>query len=278
VRFNVKGFEEDDPCFDWAVGYHGTAPDAIVAIATAGLRTPNERGVRASHGQAGANVVGGTIYTSPCIEYSAHPVYTPLTPVQEDPPRCGICEDPLVFEAIKSCMRIRCDSCACWVPHQSPSGDQVSRWTCKASKCTVNKIGRCGYDACVGCAPAPSPPTFAQILLQVRVNPKAINTRLGSTLGATHWPGDVPFSEGFGTTDDMEWLVSDSDALIVTGVMFRELGRATVENEGMYGITASSFSPKIKGPGCPPPEFQWTERLSAHLRSTAQRDAVAGEM
>jgi len=80
MRMNVANIPANAPCFRWSVGYHGTAPQNIKSILTDGLVAPAARGTNSSHGQAHATpeARGRTIYTSPCIGYSAHPVYTPL--------------------------------------------------------------------------------------------------------------------------------------------------------------------------------------------------------
>jgi len=58
-------FEED-----WAIGYHGTSVEKIPVIVTEGLR--GDKG--AEHGQAGSHTMQ-SIYTTPSIEYAAHPVF-----------------------------------------------------------------------------------------------------------------------------------------------------------------------------------------------------------
>ena len=80
VRVNVADIPSDAECFGWSVGYHGTCSKALESILTQGLVAPADRGVESSHGQAGTSTEtrGRTIYTSPCIGYSAHPVYTNL--------------------------------------------------------------------------------------------------------------------------------------------------------------------------------------------------------
>jgi hypothetical protein len=55
---------------DWAIGYHGTAVHKIPAIVKEGLR--GDRGTE--HGQASSHT-NQSIYTTPSIEYAAHPVF-----------------------------------------------------------------------------------------------------------------------------------------------------------------------------------------------------------
>lgn len=195
VRWNVSGIPGDAPCFGWSVGYHGTRPDHLMAIVDAGLLSPADRQAVALHGQAGttADTKNKTIYTSPCIGYSAHPVYTPL---------------------IKT------------------SGDRA-----------------------------------AQILLQVRVNQDAVFRRLKTTLGKLYWADGVPFEAGFSLDDDMEWLVANKDELVVTGVLFRELGCKTDEDRARYGEAACSFSAHGDAP-----QYAWTK----HLADTISRRGTHG--
>ena len=80
LRVKVANIARDDPCLRWSIGYHGTRHEALESILTYGLRSPADRGVESANGQEGttAETHGKTIYTSPCIGYSAHPAYTPL--------------------------------------------------------------------------------------------------------------------------------------------------------------------------------------------------------
>ena len=185
VRWNVAGCEANDPCFGWSVAYHGTSPEALLAIADQGLISPADRNTVALHGQAGASLgaLNKTLYTSQCSGYSAHPVYTPLIKVS-------------------------------------------------AAKA-------------------------AQIMLQVRVNQSAICNRLKTTLGKLHWKEGVPFEGGFTADDDMEWLLTDRDAVKITGVMFREIGCKTELDRERYGATACAFSPRGDAP-----QFKWTDHLA----------------
>lgn len=80
VRWNVAAIDKNDACFTWSVGYHGTSPSALLNIADQGLISPADRNAASLHGQAGttAETTNKTLYTSPCIGYSAHPVYCPV--------------------------------------------------------------------------------------------------------------------------------------------------------------------------------------------------------
>lgn len=62
---------------DWAVAYHGTTEGNILPILMQGLRRPGDPGVEQQHGGAG-NRGRPTIYVSPSVCLSAHPVYSNL--------------------------------------------------------------------------------------------------------------------------------------------------------------------------------------------------------
>lgn len=196
VRFNVRGIESDDPCFGWSVGYHGTSPEALVPIVKGGVKSPAERNATPQHGTAGApaSLKGKTSYTSPRIEYSAHPVYTPLDVVK---------------------------------PLEEGEKDHIT-----------------------------------QILLQVRVDQARVYKTLPSTLVESHWPRSHPFAHDLDTNATMEWLLSDSDAIRVTGIMVRQLSVDTNEARHMYGNIACDF----KGDDAPKDElpYKWTTHLLAH--------------
>jgi len=57
----------------WSVAYHGTRDRAALSILLKGLQGPETRGASAQNGQVGGS--GNTIYTSPSVEYAAHPAY-----------------------------------------------------------------------------------------------------------------------------------------------------------------------------------------------------------
>lgn len=195
VRWNVAGIPENAPCFKWSVGYHGTQPQHLMKVVDKGLLSPADRQTVALHGQVGATAEteNKVIYTSPCVGYSAHPVYTPL---------------------IKT------------------SGAKA-----------------------------------AQILLQVRVNQNAVVKRLKTTLPERCWPDDVPFEPGFATDDDMEWLVVNKDELVVTGILFREIGCKTDEDRARYGEVACSFTARGDAP-----EYKWTKHLSSSIKVGCEQD------
>ena len=103
---------------------------------------------------------------------------------------------------------------------------------------------------------------YAQIILEARVDQTRVYNKLKTSLGKLYWDDDVPFDAQFTTSDDMEWLVSDRDALFVTGVLFRELGSDTEECNSRYGTVAGSF--QHHGPG---PEFAWTAVLADSIKN-----------
>lgn len=82
VKFMVNGFHTDDDIFrTHLVAYHGTSSDKIGQILRNGLKTPRSMGKDPEHGDAlreEGEQVGNRVYLSPCINYSAHPVYSPL--------------------------------------------------------------------------------------------------------------------------------------------------------------------------------------------------------
>lgn len=105
---------------------------------------------------------------------------------------------------------------------------------------------------------------FAQIVLEVRVDQERVFNKLENTLGELNWKRSVPFDAQFAPDDVMEWLVSDRGAVLITGVLFRELGTNTEECASRYGDVACSFS--HEGPG---PEYAWTEHLAASIEKNA---------
>jgi len=135
-----------------------------------------------------SNARGHTLYTSPCVGYSAHPTYTPLI-----------------------------------------------------------KTGK---------------HTAAQVLLQVRVDQERVYNRLKTTLNKLHWKEGVPFEVGYGLDDVMEWLVADRDAVVVTGILFRELGQKSKSERAMYGKAACDFMSCEDGP-----EYKWTEHLANSIEA-----------
>ena len=82
VKFKVNGYSEDDDIFrTHLVAYHGTSPENIQSILKNGLKTPKSIGKEPEHGDAlreEGEERGNRVYLSPCINYSAHPVYSPL--------------------------------------------------------------------------------------------------------------------------------------------------------------------------------------------------------
>ena len=58
----------------------------------------------------------------------------------------------------------------------------------------------------------------------------------------------------------MEWLVTNKDELVVTGVLYRELGCKTDEDRARYGEDACSFS--VHGDA---PQYAWTKHLAGNI-------------
>ncbi len=192
VRFDVGGLDPNSPVFDRSVAYHGTRPEHVLPIVKEGLRSPAERGVESSHGQAGTDEAthGWAMYASPFVSYAAHPVYTPL--------------------------------------HQQRDG------------------------------------SYAQVVLQVRVDQQYVEEKLPSTLSNAHWPLEVPFEHGATPNDVMEWLVTDPSAIEVTGVLFREIGTKAEGAEGVYGDVACGFTPRGGRV-----EYEWTEHCAKCMSMSA---------
>jgi len=101
---------------------------------------------------------------------------------------------------------------------------------------------------------------YAQIVLEVRVDQERVFNKLQTTLGKLYWKDGIPFDAQFSLDDVMEWLVADRDAVLITGVMFREMGTKTEECLSRYGEVACSFSDND-----PAAEYRWTEHLAAAI-------------
>eukprot|EP00928_Gymnodinium_smaydae_P047485 TRINITY_DN31700_c0_g1_i1.p1 TRINITY_DN31700_c0_g1~~TRINITY_DN31700_c0_g1_i1.p1 ORF type:complete len:802 (-),score=44.91 TRINITY_DN31700_c0_g1_i1:64-2469(-) len=86
--FCAAGYQKTDVCSEeiqeWPVAYHGTSCASLASILHAGLRKPKELpGVWRKHGgcNSGPN---GSLYLSPSLWYSSHPVYSTLHKIGEE--------------------------------------------------------------------------------------------------------------------------------------------------------------------------------------------------
>lgn len=88
VKFKVKGYDEEDEIFQkHLVAYHGTSAENICSILKNGLMSPASMGKSPEHGDAlrgEGEEKGHRIYVSPCINYAAHPVYSPLHKIKHN--------------------------------------------------------------------------------------------------------------------------------------------------------------------------------------------------
>ena len=68
---------------DWPILWHGTSLENAAQIVFTGLRKPGEGGCQGAHGQAGSKT-GKTIYLSPALGVSSHPVYSTVFELKKD--------------------------------------------------------------------------------------------------------------------------------------------------------------------------------------------------
>jgi len=185
-RLLVENFDE---IRDWPIVYHGSQDDRTANILLSGLRNPGTHGVTGLHGQA--HGTGRTIYLSPSIYYSSHPVYAPLHPLQHG-----------------------------------------RRWF--------------------------------QIVLQCKIRPGSWRVR-GNTLGSRHWPRDVCFDPNLPSNDHLEFLVEDASAVVVIGLMYRELGCDA--DASKFGELVRLIRPEDADRS----QYRWTEILAEDHR---RRDLI----
>ena len=100
---------------------------------------------------------------------------------------------------------------------------------------------------------------WAQIVFQCRVDPQRIWKRCPSTLQEEHWPKDVRFAPEFPTHENMEWLVLDSEAIVVYGILLREFGKGA--DPAIYGNLTPSVN-DTEGAV----EYTWTRMLRSEYR------------
>jgi len=76
---------------------------------------------------------------------------------------------------------------------------------------------------------------WAQLVLECRVRPESFRTQ-GNTLSEKHWHPSIPFDQYRSVGSNVEWLVERPDAVLVSGLMVRELGRRA--DADIYGPSA----------------------------------------
>lgn len=111
-----------------------------------------------------------------------------------------------------------------------------------------------------GCFAPAGEDTWVQAVLQVRVRPDTFSVRRGSLVGKRYWDKTVRFDPNFPTADGLEWLVEDSNNVVVAGIMLRVFGRGA--DPLIYGETASKVSYGESGP-----EYEWTRMRLEEFRS-----------
>merc|ERR1711941_101986 len=98
------------------------------------------------------------------------------------------------------------------------------------------------------------PNHWLQSVLQVRVRPASFEAHPGS-LQNKHWPNKIRLDPNFKSLSGLEWVLEDPTNIIVTGVLFREMGSNA--DPMIYGETAAQVTHGMSGP-----EYEWT-RLRA---------------
>lgn len=112
---------------------------------------------------------------------------------------------------------------------------------------------------------------WAQLVLECRVAPGCFREQ-GRTLGAGHWPWNLPFDNYFSHAAPFELLVEDPQAVVVSGLMVREFGRGAAVHSSMYGEVACKVSRGSSGV-----EYEWNRLRAAQLsQSWAATPAMPG--
>eukprot|EP00927_Polykrikos_kofoidii_P054310 TRINITY_DN48742_c0_g1_i1.p1 TRINITY_DN48742_c0_g1~~TRINITY_DN48742_c0_g1_i1.p1 ORF type:complete len:551 (+),score=63.89 TRINITY_DN48742_c0_g1_i1:82-1734(+) len=104
---------------------------------------------------------------------------------------------------------------------------------------------------------------WAQVVLECLVRPDAFQEKPGS-LGNKYWPRDLAFDPAFSNLEGLEWLVEDSQAVVVHAMLIREFGVGAAE--GPYLPLAAQVTEGNRGP-----EYDWTARRIDSFRSHALR-------
>eukprot|EP00438_Fugacium_kawagutii_P011296 Skav205051 [mRNA] locus=scaffold142:82441:83139:+ [translate_table: standard] len=170
---------------DWPIVWHGTSLENAAQIVFTGLRKPGQGGCRIKHGQAGSKT-NKTIYLSPALGVSSHPVYSQLFKLKKD--------------------RL-----------------------------------------------------WGQVVLQCKARPDSWQVRR-NTFGFSHWPKDVQIDPNFTTHEDLEFLVEDPEDVVVTGLMFRQLGPDA--DASIFGDLVTQVN-NCNGK----PEYSWTSLLESDFRA-----------
>jgi hypothetical protein len=235
-----KNFEGNE-WEQWHKAYHGTRGEAVKSIVDNGLMQPGAvvGGVKVEtlHGAAGAKGDKKPIYLSPCLEYSAHHVFTSAR--HDEVIKMGALhlsgpiEAPLLPEKAKAGV-----------------GD-------------ASQSSGLSFEDVVA-----AENTFAQFVFEVRVRPGSFTVQ-GNTIGS--WPkrgeyhGPSPKStfmqyDETCHSDLLEWLVLDPKDVVCTGVMIRQLPHGLMDaslNRERYmrqltgwDEAAGSQRPRTWGKGC----------------------------
>ena len=234
-----KNFEGNE-WEQWHKAYHGTRGEAVKSIVDNGLMQPGAvvGGVKVEtlHGAAGAKGDKKPIYVSPCLEYSAHHVFTSAR--HDEVIKMGALHlsDPIEAPLL---------------PEKAKAG-----------------VGDASHSGLSFADVVAAENTFAQFVFEVRVRPGSFTVQ-GNTIGS--WPkrgkyhGPSPkttFMQYDETchSDLLEWLVLDPKDVVCTGVMIRQLPHglmdASLNRERYMGQltgwdeAAGSQRPRTWGKGC----------------------------
>jgi len=209
-----KDFKGDE-WLTWHKAYHGTRGAVVKSIVTNGLMQPgavvNGLKVVGLHGSVGAKGDKKPIYVSPCLEYSAHHIYTAAH--KEDAHR----DVAKKFEAVD-------------IADPPADGKDLPPSPEGSTGMTFQDV-------------VAAESTYAQFVFEVRVKPGSYRVQ-GNTVGS--WPmkgqynGPAPKTT-FMPYDDccqsdlLEWLVEDCRHVVCTGVMIRQLPH-TLKQQTEYRI------------------------------------------
>eukprot|EP00401_Gymnodinium_catenatum_P037244 CAMPEP_0117538406 /NCGR_PEP_ID=MMETSP0784-20121206/42463_1 /TAXON_ID=39447 /ORGANISM="" /LENGTH=700 /DNA_ID=CAMNT_0005335021 /DNA_START=62 /DNA_END=2161 /DNA_ORIENTATION=- len=94
---------------------------------------------------------------------------------------------------------------------------------------------------------------WGQIVLQCKVRPGSWRTRHG-TLGNKHWPFEVRMDPNFPNHDNLEFMLEDTNDVVVIGIMYRELGPWA--DPGLFGQLATRVTCR-QTPSGTGPQYAW---------------------
>jgi hypothetical protein len=233
---NFKGNEWEQ----WHKAYHGTRGEAVKSIVDNGLMQPGAvvGGVKVEtlHGAAGAKGDKKPIYLSPCLEYSAHHVFTSAR--HDEVIKMGALHlsDPIEAPLL---------------PEKAKAG-----------------VGDASHSGLSFADVVAAENTFAQFVFEVRVRPGSFTVQ-GNTIwswpirGEYHGPSPKSTFMQYDETchsDLLEWLVLDPKDVVCTGVMIRQLPHSLLDDSinrerYMRQLTgwdeaAGSQRPRTWGKGC----------------------------